>query len=696
MLFAEEKTVSPFEKLEKEAAQREALVLALSERGIPFEERQLFSEYGSFGASLHVFLPSHTRPNGETFVLAVPLSSGSQASFGMALDFIALIQNVDRPFDVRVAFLGDEGSSLPPDARKQAHMGLEDLCALLPERSVLWYVDLGDAPEKLVFAQGGERIVASLKMVRDVPNLCKEQGIPYRFAVSHTEFYHVGLADGPDVIKFAHERDIDALCVFGEPDSGGRPLSAEVPARLLAEYVSGLDFASESDDHYTIIVNSGGTVRFISEITFVLALIICASVFLLVFLVMSVVQRRILVLRWKIFFCYFWVALLLVIALTASLMVSGRIILFITRGTPLILSDYGIAALKIGVSLLLYSLIFSLFSLIRVPGKAYFLGNAAIVAGLSALLIAISFDITLLPTFAGAFVCVIVGSVGKMPLISGIASLMVPLQAAGFFIDLYDNGNKHLAEIVMGTGVGPMLITAIMLLPMILILEREVVLIERYASKKSRALWKLIIKKPDKTKHPVASFTRTGFFIRIGSLAVFLMIGVYFLSLYINRPENIPSPPVRRFVEQAPAKQTFGGAAEDGQIPAGQFPLRQILGIAHQENVFLERTVHGFTLKAEGRPARFDLYLSSKDGSVPDLYSASMPFKEDNGRLEFILGENPPNPFTCEIILSKDFAGTLSARAVYAAYDPSIDGDAAPKSRDYVFTVTIEEEIGNK
>jgi hypothetical protein len=55
--------------------------------------------------------------------------------------------------------------------------------------------------------------------------------------------------------------------------------------------------------------------------------------------------------------------------------------------------------------------------------------------------------------------------------------------------------------------------------------------------------------------------------------------------------------------------------------------------------------------------------------------------------MEFILGEEPPNPLSVEIVLPREFNVSLRAEALYTRWDPILDKEEKPKTDDYVFTV---------
>jgi hypothetical protein len=56
----------------------------------------------------------------------------------------------------------------------------------------------------------------------------------------------------------------------------------------------------------------------------------------------------------------------------------------------------------------------------------------------------------------------------------------------------------------------------------------------------------------------------------------------------------------------------------------------------------------------------------SENNETPMVYSAPVPVErlQDNS-LMFVLGENPPNPLSLEIVLRKDFQGSFWPEAVF-------------------------------
>jgi hypothetical protein len=265
-----------------EKEKREALKAAFRERKILWEERPLLAEYGGFGSSLLI------RPGGQSqgsegvahFVLAVPLTGQGELPtgpeeteelplrFAAALSFIDKIGPAARP-EVTVAFLGDQGTALPPEMVKRPRRGLEDLLSLLedPERTVLWYLDIGsrDRPERLEISHGTAERIASLGIIRRIPGLCDELSIPWSFAAPFNGLYKLRLLKGPPALRRAFEEDADALyvsAVYGDLPSPA--LTGENLGEFIFRYLEALDIGGERDRHYAMIQLPPATL-FLSE-----------------------------------------------------------------------------------------------------------------------------------------------------------------------------------------------------------------------------------------------------------------------------------------------------------------------------------------------------------------------------------------------------------------------------------------------
>jgi hypothetical protein len=667
----------------QEQVRYHALVQQLLERHIPFEERALFSKYGGFGSSIHIFIPAASQNPPETaFVLAVPLSGAGAFAFEAALDFAeaAYAQFHSLPIDVRIAFLGDEPSSLPSDMTENAHTGLQDLYELLPypEQTALWYLYMKDKPQRLNFVQGASGIVTPLQMLQNLPALCQRHAVPYVFPMTSNELFHLELADGPEVYAFSKTRGINTLVIMDEENGGNSAgistgtLEASVLADMLLDYVSQLDLSSDPDIHYIMIPNVDGKIRFISGLDFIVVLIIGVALLMATFLVVTITRRRMAATRWHIFLCYSWIILLNLALLMSAL---GLVHLFLfTIGENL--SPNNITALLlIAAGILLYFLFFLIPDGIKIPGKPNFYGYAAIIIGLLDTLIMISFNIILIPLCAGAFVFIIIGALWKNAIICYLAGLMIPLQAFGFFYHLFNNGNSSFSEFIISKNIMNILAVSIFLLPLLFIFRRGRLLLQKRI---------LPIR-----RRKIGIFNRTQkssrLFIPAAIFIVLFTATVQLLAFSVQRSTKPAADgPVRRIVE------------ENGDTG-------EALAIYCHERLFLTRCILELDIDAARNPVRFDVFLQSDDESVPVIYSAVfengyMPYRQDEtrqNRIDFILGENPPNPFSFTLVVPAGFSGILNVGALYNSYDAAIDKQGKLETEDYILTVSRSIVIAN-
>jgi hypothetical protein len=620
---------------------RKALTEKLTERDIPFEEQSLFPEYGGFGTSLYVSIPSTAQQG--TFVLALPFpdDGGFPASFEMALEFAALVQERDVPPNVIIAFIDDAASALPPDMRKNASTGLEALYERLlePERTVLCYADFTQAPHTLLFTGGARKTVTPLHALEPLPALCKAMAIPYRFALSHPSLYHLGLVDGPEIISFASGRQISAFSM-GTAGTPPEALSPRQIAGLLLAYTERLEFPPEPDTNYLLSVNASGAVRFIPEAYLIYTLL----AFVLFF---SIMRRKLTAPRRMIFLRFCWVLPLCAALLIAALKTSGAGIFLLER-TMFNYVSYDTPALKIVSAALLY-LLFAFFGdLLKIPAKDRFFARAAIALGALNVLLSLSLSVTVAPVFVGAFAAVVVGAMGRNPLLPYGAGVVVVLQALGFFTDLFENGNGRILALVMDNDVKTNAAIALVLLPILLLFQRGDALVRRRTRNLARFIMPAVL------------------------LAGVSLLFVRHLEAGASAPTVSPVSPVRRFTE-------------DGNLE-----------VSYQESVFLNRRSFVMSIVAEGQPQRIDLSLETPH-TVPAIYAASLPFRSEPGRIVFLMGEGPPNPFSCEIVFPLDFSGELRIEALYNAYDPALDHAGEPESADYTLTVSkrmVIEAVG--
>ncbi|MDR1300886.1 MAG: hypothetical protein LBK43_00235 [Treponema sp.] len=663
---------------------KQTLITMLKERQIPFEERDLFADYGGFGSSVHVVLPSPPHAEAEqveTLVLGIPLSGHEteELPFGVALGlaFIEYIRASGSAIAIRVAFLGDEVSRLPPDQRKVSHAGLQDLYTTVddPEHTLLVYVDMDEAPQSLVIHHGGRERISALTVVESLVNVWNAQHIPYSFAVPFNELYKLNLVEGPQVISRTFDQEMHALYIQGSPvQKAGLPLgigrvpeedsgvlSKERLAEALAAYANSIHLVMGNLDYHYIIINYLGNYGFISESLTVLIFMLVMGVSLFLVLVYSILYRKMLIIQWRVFVRYFWIPLVFLVFLVLALESAGALISLAAKhyNLPLSLADYGRAGFKLVLALLFLSVFFPLLDFLKVPRKANLYGNAAIILVTLGVFIAAALHITFIPIFIWVLLFTFLGAIIQIPALVYLCALITPLWALGRLFLLLQVAvgtlpfaSGSLAALFLAENPVTSLYLAITTLPFMLLIERGTMLFRRSRQKK---------------KLP-------SFLLRLIPSLVLISGTLGALVFYTQKMQMyLPPPPVQRIIREA---------ALDPQSDP-------ILSIQTTTLPFLERQTLSITLKARGKPQCFALYLEPEAGVLPVIYAAAMPFElnHEQNSIDFILGEGPPNPFTTELVLPRDFSGWLRVEALYDSWDPTIDTLPPPEQEDYILQV---------
>jgi hypothetical protein len=635
-----------------EDSRRALLATILTERKIPFETRSLFAEFGGFGSSLHVQLPASPGAGEKKpglFILALPLSFTEDDrrefpyAFETALAFIGRVRAEGLQTDALVAFLGDEWSALQGDA---PHTGLTDLYSRLelPENAAMIYLDMCGETGEILVHHGARRTLAPLNILRPLARLCEERKIPYALAVNANELYKLGLTDGPSALEFALGRELPALYLTGGATGSIRDLDA-----LLFDYARSAKPGTENPDYHYLIFHSLGRFFFVSEYATVLLFFAVAVLFFFAALTYSVVLRSRLAVQWKVFLKRSWILLLYWLMLVLALKGAALIFRGVSRGadperfggTALLFYAAAAAQLLSGVSL------FSVFSFlgdcINVPRRANFYGSSAIILVIAEILLSAYIDITFMPVFIWAFVFIFLAACIRNPVLIWICALLAFFQGGSALATLVRAGNRRLGFLIFSGNTAFIFYIALVSLPVFITFKRGTLLRARGTGEQPssqellrqltnpRALFKLLAPR----------------LVLLASAAAALGISAWFFARASIAPAE---------------RMTVVDEPESGNL----------LALETLDRVLLERRTLGITLKAPGKPLRFNLYVDGvPGGEAPVVYSAPMPFRyvdesPDLSSVEFILGEGPPNPFATEIVLPIDFVGFLRGEALYA------------------------------
>jgi hypothetical protein len=487
----------------------EALMGILEDRNITCEEGFLFSTAGNESSVLIRFRRSAgTGPlnpagfDAETyagfsplFITAFPLngSPGPEGElpyrFRAALELIEKIRRREAageplPMDMLIAFLGADDLRVSGDSSAMdfADYGdsIED-----PEKTFFWYLDTGETPQSLVIRHGTPETIAPLYTVRNLPELCGALDIPYTFAVPFTELHKLRLVDSPELLRFVQALEIKALFFSGggNPNPGEAGSEKIIPESSLAEfiirYVGSLNIPGDTPDYHYAVFPLPGTLLFLPQGGIVLLFLVTAGAFLLGLLLYSGFRPPPPA-RFRIFIRCFWVIpaffLVLFFCLTGAGLLAS---LFFTAGEERSALVYGWAGFK----LLLALGVFFLFNLplkgYRIPRKANFYGAGAFLIILLDTLIAAWADIAFIPFFTGALVVIFTGMLIKFSVPVLFCAFLAPFYGILALLSAVNSGDSALGELLLSNAPSHTLMTALIVLPFILLFKRGLKLARR-------------------------------------------------------------------------------------------------------------------------------------------------------------------------------------------------------------------------
>ncbi|MDR1211131.1 MAG: hypothetical protein LBK40_02745, partial [Spirochaetaceae bacterium] len=459
-------TIPGLSMRDTEKRRQEDLAAALGTMGFHPETRDLFPAFGAFGSSVHVLLEPRENTGKDALILAVPLygSGDSEESRYDITETLLLLEKLaaeppDR--EIRVAFLGSEYSSLPPDIDAPRHSGLRDLLALYTETAKLIYLDLPSAPGGLLLHNGSRGNISPLEMIRLFTGLCEKETVPYDFSVHFNELYKLSLAGETGPLETAQSLDFPSFLIEGMK---GPPLEEGKLAALLGRWVEDMDAVPPDMDYHYSLLHIPGKTFYLSETATALLFLAASALTLFILLVYSVVKRRLLVLQWKVFAKRFWIAGLLFLLLSVSLfgaeLASALVRRLLGLGEN---SDALLTALKIFCAVAVYTVLVPYFSQVKIPRKGNYFGNAAVILTVAGSMIAAALDLSFVLLFLWACLFALMGSFFRKPPLVVICALLTPLQILAALIDLERSGNTRI--FTLQGNVSVTLYTALILLP---------------------------------------------------------------------------------------------------------------------------------------------------------------------------------------------------------------------------------------
>jgi hypothetical protein len=480
----------------------------LEDRGLPFEEGFLFSD-------------SPPEDGGPSLVLRFP-GDGAEAGAGDAGEWYRARPLMAAVFPAETAETGPAPEGLPYPFRAALALaeGLRarqaegrrlpgDLLAVLlgpgdagryesraagelasyggvigePENTFFWYMDLAEAPRSLVIHHGTARTLAALDSLRGLPELFRSLDIPYRFAVPFNEMYKLGLAGGPEILRFTQEQGIRALAFSGRPGPG-EAVSEDDLAELILAYAGSLENSGENPDYHYLIVPPLG---FLSQEQTALLLMLFAAFFFLALLIYLGVRRpppaRILT-----FFRCFWIIPGFFILFFVSLEAAGLLASLLAKGEARVPMIYGWAAWKLILSLAFFALISIPLGNYRISRRAVFYGRGAVLLIILDVFVAAWADICFIPFFTLAFALILLGTQARRPVPVYLCAALAPLY--GFIAGVFSirSGYGGLGEMILSSGPLPTAVMILAFLPFVLLFKRGMILARRKKSSLRRRL----------------------------------------------------------------------------------------------------------------------------------------------------------------------------------------------------------------
>jgi hypothetical protein len=378
------------------------------------------------------------------------------------------------------------------------------------------------------------------------------------------------------------------------------------------------------DYHYSLFYFSGRTF-YLSETATVLVFLSAAALLLFLFLVYSLISRRMLIIQWRIFMRHIWVVGLLFLLLAVSLFLAELWSALVKKLLALDgYADLLLMAAKILCAIAFYNLLVPYFSRLRIPRKGNYFGSAAALLTVTGSMIAAVLDLSFVLLFLWACLFAFLGSIfRKAPLVIG-AALLTPLELLAALANLAGRGYTRIFEIMDSGSLSITLYTVLTVLPCFLLLHRA-----EYLS--------------GRTRHAAGNAGKRLIRRLIAAGASLLIF--FSLALWFSRQPR-----------------------QEGERKILIDEDERFLVLKAESGVFLDRRIISLRVEAKEEPRLFTLKLESPDKALI-IYDTPMPYRfaPDNKSVVFILGEEPDNPFRTELVLPQDFSGSLRAEAVYTS-----------------------------
>jgi hypothetical protein len=267
-------------------------------------------------------------------------------------------------------------------------------------------------------------------------------------------------------------------------------------------------------------------------------------------------------------------------------------------------------------------------ALLKIPHRAHFYGFAGLLLLFLGTLFAAALDLTFMTDFLWADIFGFFAAALGSAQIALIFLVLAPFRLFSVIGSIIGTGDATLARLIISGGPAVSAILSLIILPFLFFIKRISLLL---TSRRHRSnVWLLWVPR--------------------GILLVGTIATIYSYTFNgAEHPKLIVSPSIVEVKNPAP----------------------RFFKISLGENTFLDRRTLRITLSALDFPDRFDLSIQSDRGDSKQntlyIYDAPIPFKmgADGRSLTFALGQDPPNPLNLELVIPRDFHGTVTGSALY-------------------------------
>ncbi|WP_132782175.1 hypothetical protein [Treponema sp. J25] len=679
--------------------------------GVSVEVQDLLKEYGSFGSSLLVPIPSAGASlSSRTLVLACSLADPEGKDLLTLLLYQIHQGNIRPGVSLLIAFLGEE----EPLSLDQASATLFDppppyrgLQALLdrfedPEAVSLIYLSFSPLSTQLTLQYGSSGALASSQLLAAVFHSLKKAGLLSTLPTPYTILYKLGLITGDPRMGLMAEAGIDGLLIelpIELPGRGGTasefPTAEETHAPLPAQNghsaletalgpvttSRGLSFFKEllenpswsylqRDQHYSLFPTFQGTWYILPEKQTVHILLVLLFALFCFVGSYSIIYRQSLLVQWIVFIRRSWVLLLYYLVFAVLCWGSSFFISLWNFNSP-----YPPALLKILLATAVSLGLFSFFSGVHVPRRAEFYGHGAFFFLFVISLVAVSLDVSFFLPILWFFLWVFLASVWKHPVLNGLALIMAPLQFGRILYTTYTLQETTLAHHLLSPGLGENILLALFVFPLLLLLKRLILL--SYPPKR----YSLACRFPLELALPLAILAMTGILSFSPG-----MVSLPFLP-YPGVPGAMHGLPNRSEPGLLPAgestnREELAGVESDqaretqpargidgtGTIQYRSGPVSStILQTRLTTITFFDEKTLSLSVTCTGTPTLISILLEARSpaGERLEIYSSPVPVTFMNTHTaRFVLGPLPSNPLVLDITVPENLKGRFIIRAL--------------------------------